>query len=121
MWYVYLLIFGLLCSTMLAQNLRLLSPNGSEVISIDSEILIQWEGVQDSNLVKLEYSIDNGISWNVIAIGRWSSYVWKNLPQTPSSQCLIVRTKLKTINGIIDANSIYSVSSIYIPPINKHF
>lgn len=86
MWYVYLLIFGLLCSTMIAQNLRLLSPNGSEVKTVDSEILIQWEGVQDSNLLKLEYSIDNGISWNVIAIGRWSSYVWKNLPQTPSNQ-----------------------------------
>lgn len=89
MWCFYLLIFGLLCSTMVAQNLRLLSPNGSETISVDSEILIQWEGVQDSNLVKLEYSIDNGNNWNVIAIGRWSSYVWKDLPQTPSNQCLI--------------------------------
>ena len=89
MWYFYLLIFGLLCSTVVAQNLRLLSPNGSETISVDSEILIQWDGVQDSNLVKLEYSIDNGNNWNVIAIGRWSSYLWKNLPQTPSNQCLI--------------------------------
>jgi len=83
------MIFCLYCSTLIGQNLKLLYPNGSETISVDSEILIQWEGVGDSNLVKLEYSTDGGGIWKVIAIGRWSSYVWKDLPQTTSNQCLI--------------------------------
>lgn len=92
---LYILLF-VICSQVYSQSLKLIHPNGGETILVDSEILIQWEGVGDSNLVKLEYSTDGGGIWNVIAIGRWSSYVWKNLPQVSSFKCLIRVQQLDT-------------------------
>jgi WD40 repeat protein len=96
MWFLTVLIFCSSCITIYSQNLRVLYPNGFEKISVDSEITIQWEGVGDSNLVKLEYSTDGDGVWNVIAIGRWTSYVWKNLPQISSDKCLIRVQQIST-------------------------
>lgn len=57
--------------------IQILYPNTQIYSSCDS-VLIAWVGVPDDRKVKLSYSTDNGISWNVItkeAIGL--SYLWK--------------------------------------------
>lgn len=70
-------------------NLALTKPNGSENYAIGSTQTITWTSSQISN-VKLEYSIDNETSWQVIAASVPSSglYYWE-IPKTPSSQCKV--------------------------------
>jgi hypothetical protein len=71
-------------------TLRLTHPIGGEVFVAGVDTLITWEGVVPSDLVTLEYSIDNGNRWLSIA-NRVSGlkYIWKNVPKPASQKCLI--------------------------------
>ena len=64
------------------------SPNGGEQWEIDSSMSITWTS-QDVDNVKIEYSINNGSSWNTIISSTSSdgSYDW-TIPNEPSSDCL---------------------------------
>lgn len=65
-------------------------PNGGEKLVVDETYFINWysEGV---DYVDIEYSINNGTNWNVIATNVYAlnfSQYWL-VPNTISSQCLI--------------------------------
>ena len=62
-----------------SQSLRLTHPNGGEKFLRGSDILIQWEGSQSSDLIQLEYTTNNGTDWNFVDTTRGTSYVWKNV------------------------------------------
>ena len=86
----------------LLSTLRLTQPNGGEVYGIGNDIVISWEGVLESDTVRLDYSIDNGVTWNLI-IDKASGlkYIWQNIPPTMSQKCLIKVTQ--NLYGINDA------------------
>jgi hypothetical protein len=69
--------------------LRINSPNGGEVYDAGDEITITYYFENVDN-VKLEYSDDNGASWNTIesSTAATGSYVWTS-PSTSSTQYLI--------------------------------
>ncbi len=74
------------------RTIKLLHPNGGEVFVVGSDTVITWEGVSPDELVKLEYSTNNGMNWITIAdsaIGL--SYNWR-VPKTPSNQCIAMVT-----------------------------
>jgi len=59
--------------------LRLLEPVGGEVYYTPrvSEITIRWDGVDDTTAVRVDYSSNNGLTWNIIAdSARGGSLVW---------------------------------------------
>ncbi len=71
-------------------SIILLTPNGGEIFNSNADTIIAWNGNLVSNLVKLEYSINNGTSWNLIAnnIPNANYYQWL-VPNTPSSNCRV--------------------------------
>jgi hypothetical protein len=69
---------------------RVTSPNGGEQWIAGSTQTITWDTGGDYPTVSIQYSIDNGGTWNDYAyvITNTGSYPWP-VPNTPSSQCLI--------------------------------
>lgn len=71
-------------------SLRLISPNGGETFVVGSDTLITWAGVSPTDTVKLDYSYDDGASWNLITrTATGLKHVWKNVPRPVSAKCLV--------------------------------
>jgi DUF971 family protein/lipoprotein signal peptidase len=72
------------------QLVKVTSPNGGEKWIAGSAQNITWEasGIQN---VKIEYTLNNGISWNTITASTPSDgfYTWNQLPSTSSTNCKI--------------------------------
>ncbi|MFN4234777.1 MAG: YCF48-related protein [Bacteroidia bacterium] len=70
--------------------LTLNNPNGGQVWTVGTYQYITWSSVAVNN-VKIEYSTNNGTSWNTIVNSYPATngfYYW-NIPNTPSNQCLV--------------------------------
>ncbi|MGE3800654.1 MAG: choice-of-anchor D domain-containing protein, partial [Candidatus Kapaibacterium sp.] len=77
-----------------ASNLRLTHPNGGETFKVGTDTVITWEGIPASRPVRLEYSIDTGITWHVAAELSTSWRQDWNVPNTPSNTCLARVTEI---------------------------
>lgn len=74
-------------------TLKLTSPNGGEEFIIGNDTLITWEGVLPGDTVILEYTYDNGATWNLITDSATGfRYVWKTVPRPASDKCLVRAT-----------------------------
>jgi WD40 repeat protein len=83
-----LFVLVILSSTAYAQ-LRIVSPNGGEVLIPGNSYSIQWTGIPATNKVNLEFSSDGGIVWNPVATKvAGLSYSW-TVPNTISTSCLL--------------------------------
>lgn len=77
-------------------SIILITPNGDgggEVWRVCTETSITWTSGGTGNYFRIEYSIDNGLTWNTIQSSYYSSgynnsYNW-TLPNSPSNQCLV--------------------------------
>jgi len=86
-------LYGNLFTTTPGKALVLTSPNGGEIWQEGTEQQITWEsagiGITD---VRIEYSIDHGASFSLIAnktnADGGNSYNW-TVPNTPSTQCIV--------------------------------
>jgi WD40 repeat protein len=79
--------------------LKLTKPNGNEYFVVGSDTVISWTGIPASDIVRLEYSIDNGTSWILLTDNATGlRYEWKNIPNTPSNLCLVRVTQLNDGN-----------------------
>ncbi|MCX6148590.1 MAG: WD40 repeat domain-containing protein [Candidatus Kapabacteria bacterium] len=89
--YLFLIIsLSLYSPNSALSKLKLLYPNGSEKISYDKPIDIIWEGVDSSESVTIEFSWNNGTSWNLISNdAKGLRYNWSNIPFENSKDCLI--------------------------------
>ncbi len=74
------------------KSLMITNPVCNETILFGDSINIEWKGVLPSDTVKLEYSIDNGYSWNIIVnrVGALS-YNWS--PDFQTNGCQIKATQ----------------------------
>ncbi|MCP5107313.1 MAG: hypothetical protein GY950_28255 [bacterium] len=70
--------------------IRVISPNGGENVNVGSVCGITWTTSESFDNVKIDYSMDNGVSWTEIvqSTANNGSYHW-NVPGTPSDSCLI--------------------------------
>ena len=71
---------------------KLISPNGGERLTVDTQYDITWsfdQGLEPGSVI-LEYTIDNGVSWSYIgaAAADSGSYGW-TVPDEPSENCLV--------------------------------
>lgn len=74
------------------------APNGDENLFGCETYTITWNRGGTSNYYKIEYSSDNGVSWNTITNSSYitaSSYVWDPVTDIQSDQCLI---RVKDVN-----------------------
>jgi WD40 repeat protein len=70
----------LLSSTNAQDSLRVVRPNGGEIFytNRDSVIIVEWTGVADTTKVRLEYTVDNGATWQTLADSATGlRYDWK--------------------------------------------
>jgi subtilisin family serine protease len=89
------------------------SPNGGEVLEVDSSHHITWTTTETVGDVKIECSTNNGSVWRTIAASTANdgSYNW-TVPDTPSANCLV---RVSEADGTpADVND--AVFAIVLPP-----
>ena len=93
--------------------LKLLDPNGGELLTPCWNYTITWEGNVKHLPTLLEYSTNNGASWNTIGETKNSYYSWK-VPYAPSTRCLVkviqeyAETSIQRLNK--DQVSVWAIS-----------
>jgi hypothetical protein len=93
-------------------SLALSSPIGGEFWTNGSSHIITWSATGVSN-VKLEYSTDNGVSWNLIIAstsGSTGSYAW-TLPALSYDQVKVRITDLANSSLIGQSSNYFSVAN----------
>jgi len=72
------------------ETLTLISPNGGETFGIGIPHYITWKSSGRIDNVQIQYSIDNGTSWTIVAASTANdgSYTW-TVPDTPSFLCRV--------------------------------
>ena len=81
---------GYKMASSLSNTLAVLAPNGGESYYPNNTVNISWS-FRNIDTVKIEYSVNNGSTWNVIApsvVADLQTYPW-TIPNSPSTQCLI--------------------------------
>ncbi|MFI5263230.1 MAG: SBBP repeat-containing protein [Candidatus Kapaibacterium sp.] len=69
-------------------TLKMTRPNGGEQLIVGSDTVITWTGIPLTDTVKLDYSTDDGSSWNFITDkATGGRYGW-HVPKTVSDSCL---------------------------------
>jgi hypothetical protein len=64
-------------------------PNGGEVFYVGEEQILQYSASSGISELDISYSTNNGSSWTaLITVENDSSLIW-NIPNTPSTQCLL--------------------------------
>ncbi|KAF0150893.1 MAG: hypothetical protein FD143_2477 [Ignavibacteria bacterium] len=81
----------------ISTTIKVLTPNGNEVLSEGSSYQITWSGTGTSH-VKIQYSVDNGTSWSLIvdSLKNTGVYSWFPIPNTISNQC---RVQVTSVDG----------------------
>jgi hypothetical protein len=70
-------------------EVTLIKPNGGETFLTGTDTIIEWGGISPLDTVQLEYSNNNGNSWNLIESGvTGGSYKW-TLPNVPGNEYLV--------------------------------
>ncbi len=87
-------------------TLRVIHPNGGEELPVGADTVLAWDGVPDDAAVRLEYSTDAGVQWNMIGEGVMKgggSLAWK-VPATPGRRCLF---RVSQLSGGDDALALH--------------
>lgn len=98
--------------------LTLLTPNGGEQINVATQYEITWESQEitgPTGFVKLEYSLDNGSTWTLIAnnLPNTGSYMW-TLPSTGSN---LAKIKISSVDfpAVTDqSDAVFSIMALRI-------
>ena len=90
------------------QTLKLTFPNGGETFVVGSDTIIRWEGIPASDVVLLEYSTNNGNSWNKIDTASGLSYKWNNIPRPPTTESKIRITQFAS-DFLFSKDSVYTI------------
>lgn len=108
------LLDGYSMSSNLPDTIRVVAPNGGEVLSPTSTAAITWSYL-NIDQIKIEYSTDNGSSWNLIVNdipASQLSYNW-TVPNTPSTQCRLRITSLRT--GLFDiSDAPFTINAAFV-------
>ncbi|MBN2416618.1 hypothetical protein JXO52_12300 [bacterium] len=105
--------FSVRCIKNLAvDELNIVSPNGGETLEVGTSYEIAWNSSGTSGDVKIEYSIDNGITWTEEAASTPDdgTYTW-TVPGTPSTECLV---KVSDLDGtpVDQSDSVFFITSV---------
>ncbi len=93
------------------QLIEVTSPNGGEQWAAGTSQNITWSASGITN-VKIEYTINNGITWNTITPSTPSTgfYTWTQLPNTPSTNCKVRISDAQDGSPSDDSNNLFSIT-----------
>lgn len=76
--------------TSLPQEINITAPNGGETWASGTSQIISWNS-KDVSLVKIEYTIDNGVNWSTIVESTQSDgfYSWEQIPAIAATNCRV--------------------------------
>lgn len=91
------------------RSLEIVEPNGGEMYAVGSDTVLRWKGIAPSETVQLDYSTNSGSTWLPIAASASGlSFDWKNVPNTPSTTCLLRAQHLASpATGIADTTLVF--------------
>jgi predicted outer membrane repeat protein len=94
-------------ATFTVTAVKLLSPNGGEVIPSGSSYTIQWQAPANAHHYTLKLSMDNGMTWSTIASNiTGNSYNWDvPIPWNNKRKCFIKVIAFNASNVKIGADS----------------
>jgi hypothetical protein len=94
---------------------ELLTPNGGEDLLSSCASTITWNTSTFYSTVRLDYSTDNGVTWNVITTSTSNdgSHSWTNVPSGPLSNCLIRASNTADLSSNDVSDAVFSVK----PPV----
>lgn len=96
--------------------LEVFSPNGGEVLNGNTYTTITWKGYLNTNAVKIQYSNNNGLSWNTIASniyhinGNTMNYSWF-VNNTNSSNCRVKVSQVSDTTVFDESNNVFTINS----------
>ncbi len=97
-------------NTIVAATPQLTSPNGGETWYVNSVHNITWTTANQFTQVMIEYSTDNGSSWNMItsSTGNTGTYSW-TVPNTVTSQALVRISNVGTPANYDVSNAVFTI------------
>jgi WD40 repeat protein len=91
-------------------TLVLTRPNGGERFLAGNDEPVLWSGISPDDSVRLEYSLDSGATWNLLAERAGGlAFDWRQIPNTPSDRCLMRATH---VVASPDPDTVYRVTDI---------
>lgn len=92
------------------RELRIVKPNGGEIIDRTQNTIIQWSGITPNDTLRIEFSRNNGASWDIITNNATNlSFNWDNIPNIKTNQGLI---RLKYFDKQSRSKNIRSLTGI---------
>lgn len=93
-------------------------PNGGETLGGSTNVYIYWDGYLNSNYVKLEYSINNGSSWNTIATNIYhyngtngnNYYLWF-VNNVNSNNCRVRVSQVSNSTIFDESNNVFTINA----------
>ena len=108
--------------TTLAGPVELYSPNGGEFLLAGETCTIEWRAEPTVTDVVIEYSLDNGASWNPIAaqvnIEANYRYCW-DIPSADSQHCLVCVSDLCDPNKNDVSDDLFTVTALVVPNVQE--
>ncbi|MFT4664867.1 MAG: PKD repeat protein [Gammaproteobacteria bacterium] len=88
-------------------ELKLTFPNGGESFAPTDQIQIHWEALGSSSEFKLEYSSNNGNSWNPLTIlpGHLRQFLW-TVPDLQSGEVVV---RVNRENQVASSEQVFSI------------
>ncbi|MBS1732051.1 MAG: hypothetical protein JST02_02030, partial [Bacteroidetes bacterium] len=86
-------------------------PNGGQTFGWNQPITITWNSSTYYSTVRLDYSIDNGVTWTNITTSTTNngSYSWSIPANINSTQCLIKASNTANVNSNDVSNAVFSI------------
>ena len=102
-------------STVTAATLKLLSPNGSEILQSGSVTPVTWQSTVEITDVNIDFSVNDGANWHAVDppnSGNTGQYDWQ-VPLVHSEQCRIriKDSQSSEPNDVSDA--VFTITSDY--------
>jgi hypothetical protein len=94
------------------RSLAVTSPNGGEVLRVGWKDNITWSTVGNIQRVTIQYSIDDGTNWYMVAsdIPNTNSYVW-DVPDDVGTKCLIKISEASTGHPYDVSDAVFTISN----------
>lgn len=78
-----------------SQDIEITNPGSGDRFVIDTTVFIEWTGVEEDDLVRLEYSLNGGADWTKLTDSATGfSYEWE-VPDVESEHCLVRGTLIE--------------------------
>jgi hypothetical protein len=96
------------------RHIKVIKPKSGETLNAGVPYTISWNSSQSIDNVKIEYSVDDGSHWSMIAAtANTGTYSWTP-PDIPSTAC---RVRISDVDSTCsDTSSVFELKGVPVPP-----